>query len=632
MRSFLTLSIAFVVLASIAGQCHGESQGQSGSVNSVLVTATMSSDQVRFSAFTFAKQIRLQVISQAGGLVYDSGFHPGNLLEWPMRDQQGSGLADGIYGCVVAVEDLYGQVSNRLGILQLQGGSAWFQKAWQSSLTTASVSEGQEISTILDSDEPLPMTLAMHDENGGLIESGQGRLDFHAGEYFSAKGNMVPHMRLTPEGNLGIGVAKPSAKLEVAGLIKASEGIQFSDGTILKMDHGNAVLVNSGISAAGGLTGGSGALNSGDTTGGAVALGNNVTRILATNGISGFTNSLTGTTNQIAKFTSGTEIGSAQLTEDGGGNVGIGTATPTAKLDVSKTGSDGEIFNFHGPSGVTGHVSQYSGYQYWTTDNGNMVLGSGTGNSVSLMTNNSIKMMVDPTGNIGIGTNTPSARLDVSKTGSDGEIFNFHGPSGVTGHVSQYSGYQYWTTDNGNMVLGSGTDNSVSLMTNNSVKMMVDPTGKVGIGTTVPTSKLTVEGNVQVSGSGNGIVFPDGSSMTSNSAARIRAITYLAGCDTCSVLADTDDQKTIFVNLIGGMTINSVTCYSDAGSPTINVQRDNGTSANILAGDLACSTSGVTSTSFSQSALNLNDQVHFVMVTAGGVAKRVTVILKTTVN
>jgi hypothetical protein len=180
-------------------------------------------------------------------------------------------------------------------------------------------------------------------------------------------------------------------------------------------------------------------------------------------------------------------------------NVGIGTTTPTALLDVSKTASDGEIFNFHGPSGITGHVSQYSGYQYWTTDNGDMVLGSGTANSASLMTNNVIRMTVNPAGNVGIGTTTPSARFDVSKPDTDGEIFNFHGPSGITGHVSQYAGYQYWTTDNGNMVMGSGTANSASLMTNNAIRMTVDSTGKVGIGTASPTSKLTVAGDIESS-------------------------------------------------------------------------------------------------------------------------------------
>src|SRR6185369_10513611 len=39
-------------------------------------------------------------------------------------------------------------------------------------------------------------------------------------------------MRLTAEGNLGIGITRPQAKLDVDGLIRASQGIVFPDGSI----------------------------------------------------------------------------------------------------------------------------------------------------------------------------------------------------------------------------------------------------------------------------------------------------------------------------------------------------------------------------------------------------------------
>jgi hypothetical protein len=51
------------------------------------------------------------------------------------------------------------------------------------------------------------------------------------------------------------------------------------------------------------------------------------------------------------------------------------------------------------------------------------------------------------------------------------------------------------------MVMGSGTANSASLMTNNAIRMTVNSTGNVGIGTTTPTEKLQVVGNIRVSGS-----------------------------------------------------------------------------------------------------------------------------------
>jgi hypothetical protein len=43
---------------------------------------------------------------------------------------------------------------------------------------------------------------------------------------------IIERMRITGEGNVGIGIKTPSYKLDVAGLINTSEGIRFPDGTI----------------------------------------------------------------------------------------------------------------------------------------------------------------------------------------------------------------------------------------------------------------------------------------------------------------------------------------------------------------------------------------------------------------
>jgi hypothetical protein len=118
--------------------------------------------------------------------------------------------------------------------------------------------------------------------------------------------------------------------------------------------------------------------------------------------------------------------------------------------------------------------------------------------------------------------------------------------------------------------------------------------------------------------------------VTVSPSALIRGIVYLAGCDTCSALADTDDQQDFYVNVIGTLSVLSVACYTDGGTPSINVQRDDGSPVNILASDLTCTTGGATGTvSGSESTIAVGDKLDFSLVSAGG-AKRITLVIKAT--
>jgi hypothetical protein len=117
--------------------------------------------------------------------------------------------------------------------------------------------------------------------------------------------------------------------------------------------------------------------------------------------------------------------------------------------------------------------------------------------------------------------------------------------------------------------------------------------------------------------------------------ARTKLIQFIIGADNGSVLADTDDQPTVFVNRYGqGMHITEVFCESDAGTPSINLQRDDGSPGTILSSNLSCSTSGATSTSFNsgEDAIGNTHKIDFVMVSAGGTAKRVTISIKATMD
>lgn len=88
--------------------------------------------------------------------------------------------------------------------------------------------------------------------------------------------------------------------------------------------------------------------------------------------------------------------------------------------------------------------------------------------------------------------------------------------------------------------------------------------------------------------------------------------------DRDGALLDTDDRPKIYPNLGGTKTITQVKCWTDTGTSTINLQRDDGSAANILASNLVCSTSGASTTSFSgsENVISTGHNIDFVMVTA----------------
>lgn len=114
-------------------------------------------------------------------------------------------------------------------------------------------------------------------------------------------------MRLTAEGNLGIGITHPQARLDVDGMIRVSQGIRFPDGTTQ-------------YSAA------SKTLGAKSTGPDQMPSGKHQFQIEAV------------TQNHIAKFTdnAGT-LGDSGITETAGGLLGIGTSSPDSLLNIQGT-------------------------------------------------------------------------------------------------------------------------------------------------------------------------------------------------------------------------------------------------------------------------------------------------------
>jgi hypothetical protein len=170
------------------------------------------------------------------------------------------------------------------------------------------------------------------------------------------------------------------------------------------------------------------------------------------------------------------------------GNVGVGTNSPTTKLDVN-----GQM-RVRGGSPGAGKVltSDAAGLASWQESTG----GGGPDSDWAVSGNNMYTM---PSGNVGVGTSSPTTKLDVN-----GQMRVRGGSPGV-GKVltSDATGLASWQTPTG----GGGPDSDWAISGNDMYTM---PSGNVGIGTSSPGSKLEVTGSssraiVQGTNTGGGV-------------------------------------------------------------------------------------------------------------------------------
>lgn len=229
-----------------------------------------------------------------------------------------------------------------------------------------------------------------------------------------------------------------------------------------------------------------------------------------------------GTANYIPKFTGTGTIGNSAIYQSGG-NIGIGTTSPTNPLTVQSSGNN-QLRIQYNSSIYTGISTDSNGYFYITPASGRMYLnGPGVNNNLyiydytksnsysslnahilSLADNSAItKVSLSATGNsyfnggnVGIGTTNPTDKLYVY--GGNETIENPSAPA--TLHLrAGTTDFTMSTTSAGNTVLQGGAgDNSgvvidASGQTN---QLVVANNGNVGIGVSNPSAKLQVSGDV----------------------------------------------------------------------------------------------------------------------------------------
>jgi len=354
-------------------------------------------------------------------------------------------------------------------------------------------------------------------------------------------------------GNLPIAKVISTGSISYLKFFNSSTGTGSSDGTYIGMNGGTAYLINK---EAGNLYLGTGdAINLTLENGGNVGIGNTspAKKLEISSGTNGDGILLTGTGSfangdsrniefsysdtdtsyasaikfevkdatvhggQIGFFTdagpsSSGSIGTSirAMTIDPSQNVGIGTTSPDAPLHILKAASGANIVTALklDPDDATAGSGVSIDFNASTTNTGASLVGSRIigarqgGNASGFLAlytspdaSGSVpleRMRIDSSGNVGIGTTIGINKLDVA-----GNI-NIQGGNG-----------SYLTFNNGdaNIVINNnGTGRDLSFKTydgsSNAERMRIDKNGNVGIGVTLPDSKLHVNGGTRLGGGG----------------------------------------------------------------------------------------------------------------------------------
>jgi hypothetical protein len=234
-----------------------------------------------------------------------------------------------------------------------------------------------------------------------------------------------------------------------------------------------------------------------------------------------YTGTLTGGTGVI-------NIGSGQLYKDASGNVGIGTSSPNVKLQVAgvvrceATGGEGGQIEFL-------NVANNNIAALLDVDvSNNTRLLALTNNALAFGTNSTERMRINASGNVGIGTSSPTAlrtrNLEVSSAGANDGAAVIVGKRGSGVATLRLAGLDTTVGTDINFNFPNTGDLGFFDVASGTNRLVIDSSGNVGIGTSSPTASVgytaihvnndSSGGQLHLTGGGSGTATSNGSLFT----------------------------------------------------------------------------------------------------------------------
>jgi hypothetical protein len=188
---------------------------------------------------------------------------------------------------------------------------------------------------------------------------------------------------------------------------------------------------------------------------------------------------------QVAISTGGT----GRLFVDASGNVGVGSATiPRGPLSIYN--SIAPLIHFWNNTTTSGSGNGTSLYGF---EDDFVIQNRETAGAIYFQTNNSERLRITSDGKLGLGTSSPGALLSLY-AGANSEYFR-GGGNGTTARDLVFSATTGTNPGDTHTLNASSSTGQLILSTASTPRMLIDASGRVGIGTTSPGYPLTVNNN-----------------------------------------------------------------------------------------------------------------------------------------